>query len=187
MKKILLTLFAILAVSVSASAYEIIRGQKTFGVRTGFVTLNRAPTAGLEFSYAFSPHFVLAPSIDYAFRNNNLDGLLFNIDYHGPWQLDRSGHLYFYHILGVNYASWSTHHPAPFVPAASSGEGDTAPTPPLDTNDDVTTRYNRFGLDFGAGLSLYVTPTLRLSLQGKFNWLKGHNTGVFNLGISYVF
>ena len=169
MKKILAALVAVICLSLPATATEITKGQKTFGVRGGYVTLNHAPMAGIEFSYAFSPHFVLAPNIDYAFRNNNLDALLFNIDYNGPWRLDTDGRLYFYHILGVNYASWSTRS-----------------TDPTDGND-VTTRFNRVGLDFGAGFSLYVTPTLRLSLQGKFNWVKDHNAGLFNLGISYIF
>lgn len=169
MKKILITLAAVLAICTSARGDGIERGQKTFGVRAGYATVSRAPMAGIEFSYAFSPHFVLAPNIDYVFRHNNLDGLLFNIDYNGPWCLSHDGRLYFYHILGINYASWSTRE---------TDESDT---------DDVTTRFNRVGLDFGAGFSLYVTPTLRLSLQGKFNWIKNYNTGLFNLGISYVF
>ncbi|MDE5750611.1 MAG: hypothetical protein K2H87_07575 [Duncaniella sp.] len=148
---------------------EITRGQKTFGVSTGYVTLNHSATAGLRFTYAFSRHFVLAPSVDYVFRNQNLDGLLINIDYHGPWQLAASDRWYVYHIIGVNYGSWSAHN--------------TDPT----TDDDVTKRKSYPGLDFGAGVAFDVKPTLRLTLQGKFNWLKDHNTGLFNLGISYVF
>lgn len=169
MKKLFITLASALALTVCASGAGIERGQKTFGLRAGYATVTHAPMAGIEFSYAFSPHFVLAPNIDYVFRHNRVDGLLFNIDYNGPWSLSHDGRLYFYHILGVNYASWSTRE--------------------LDeeTSDDVTTRFNRVGLDFGAGLALYVTPTLRLSLQGKFNWIKNYNTGLFNLGISYVF
>lgn len=175
MKKLFVILLAILSLSVSASANDIARGRKTFGVRTGFATLNRAPLAGIEFSYAFSRHFILAPSIDYAFRNDNLDGLLFNIDYHGPWRLTPSGRLYVYHILGINYVSWSRH------------DAVAEDTDVTSSSDDVTTRFNRLGLDFGAGLAFYATPTLRLSLQGKFNWVKDHNSGIFNLGISYVF
>lgn len=171
MKKLTAILIAVLGLTSSVSATEIARGSKTFGIRTGFATLNRAPLAGIEFSYAFSRHFILAPSIDYAFRNDNLDGLLFNIDYHGPWSLTPSGRLYVYHIVGVDYVSWSSH----------------MPTEDASSDDDVTTRFNRLGLDFGAGIAYYATPTLRLSLQGKFNWVKDHNSGIFNLGISYVF
>lgn len=155
---------------------QLVKGRKSLGVKTGYITLNKTATAGIELQYAFSRHFILAPSIDYVFRNESMDGLLINLDYHGPWQLDSKGKWYFYHILGVNYASWSTYVKPDM----------TTPTE-TNINDDVTTRVNRFGLDFGAGIDYYVSPTLKLSLQGKFNWIKDHNTGLFNLGISYVF
>lgn len=174
----IITFFTILFLSVISAqdmSAQLAKGQKSFGVKTGYVTLNNAAAAGIELQYAFNNHFVLAPSIDYVFRNESLDGLLFNLDYHGPWQLDKNGKWYFYHILGVNYASWSTH--------AQIGPNDDGQK----EDDDVTTRYNHIGLDFGAGLELYVRPTLKLSLQGKFNWIKDHNTGLFNIGISYVF
>lgn len=169
----LFTIFLLSAFAVQDVSAQYAKGKKSFGVKTGYITLNKSATAGIELQYAFNQHFVLAPSIDYVFRHEELDGLLFNLDYHGPWQLDKSGRWYFYHILGVNYASWSTH-------TKSDGNADV-------NNDDVTTRFNRFGLDFGAGVDLYVSPTLKLSLQGKFNWIKDHNTGLFNIGISYVF
>jgi len=169
---ILLFISAIAAQDMSA---QLVKGRKSFGIKTGYTTLNKTVTTGIELQYAFSNHFVLAPNIDYVFRNEGLDGVLFNIDYHGPWQLDKNGKWYFYHILGVNYASWSTH-----TKAGPNEEG-------RNEYDDVTTRFNHIGLNFGAGIELYVRPTLKLSLQGKFNWVKDHNTGLFNLGISYVF
>lgn len=183
LKKAIIALALTLTVlNNTARADEISRGQKTFGLHTGYVTLNKSALAGIEMSYAFSPHFVLAPSVDYVFRNKSLDGLLFNIDYHGPWALDMAQRWHFYHILGLNYASWSTHLPDDATPATDpSRDSSTA------SDEDVTTRYNRFGMDFGAGITLDVTPTLRLNLQGKFNWLKHHNTGLFSLGINYVF
>lgn len=169
----LISLIFISVISATAVSAQVSKGTKSVGVKTGYVTLNKTATAGIELQYAFSRHFVLAPSIDIIFRNENLDGMMFNLDYHGPWQLDTNGRWYFYHILGLNYASWSRHTDA------LTREGD--------DNDDVTLRTNRFGLDFGAGIDYYVRPTLKLSFQGKFNWLKDHNTGLFNLGISYVF
>lgn len=176
MKSRLIALISFILISVTAAttvSAQLSKGTKSVGVKTGYVTLNKTATAGIELQYAFSRHFVLAPSIDIIFRNENLDGMMFNLDYHGPWQLDTNGRWYFYHILGLNYASWSRH--------STEGNGES------DDTDDVTLRTNRFGLDFGAGIDYYVRPTLKLSLQGKFNWLKAHNTGLFNLGISYVF
>lgn len=177
MKTKIITLFTIFLLSILAAqdmSAQYAKGRKSFGVKTGYVTLNKSATAGIELQYAFNKHFVLAPGIDYVFRHEKLDGLMFNLDYHGPWQLDNSGRWYFYHILGVSYASWSTHSKSELKEKQTDG-------------DDVTTRFNRFGMNFGAGIDLYVNPTLKLSLQGKFNWIKEHNTGLFNIGISYVF
>lgn len=177
MKTKIITFFTILLLSAFATqemSAQLTKGQKSFGVKTGYITLNNTATAGIELQYAFNRHFVLAPSIDYVFHNEGLDGLLFNLDYHGPWQIDKKGRWYLYHIFGINYASWSTHSKA--EPSAEGAN-----------DDDVTTRFNRIGLNFGAGIDMYVSPSLKLSLQGKFNWIKDHNTGIFNLGISYVF
>lgn len=159
-----------------ASAQGIERGQKTVGVTAGYVTTNRSASAGLQFSYAFSRHFLLAPSIDYVFRHRDRDAILVNIDYHGPWSLDGSGKWYVYHILGVNFGSWN-HHSYTDQPLTRGVGG----------MDDVTTRRSHIGLDFGLGFALNVTPTLRLTCQGKFNWIRHDNTGLFNVGISYVF
>lgn len=167
-----LALAAMAAISLFASSglkAEVKRGQKTLGVSTGYVTLNRSASAGLNFSYAFSRRFVLAPSVEYVFRNRNLDGMLINIDYHGPWRLADSDKWYVYHIIGVSYGSWSSHSVDP------------------QSNDDVTTRKSYPGLNFGAGVAYSVKPSLRLNVQGKFNWLKNHNTGLFSVGIAYVF
>lgn len=169
-------------ISFSADA-EVRRGQKTFGLTAGVNTCNKAPTAGLQFSYAFSPHFVLAPGIDYIFRNEGEDALSVNIDYHGPWNLTGDGRWFVYHIVGVNYASWSTRHPKQQILDYSATPG----VYNSSENDDVSERHGRFGLDFGAGVGFNVTPSLRLSMQGKFNWLSHHNTGMLNVGISYVF
>lgn len=157
-----------LTACLGASA-QMHRGDKSLGVKGGYITLNHAPAAGLQFEYTFSDHFVLAPNIDYVFRNEQLDGLLFNLDYHGPWNLSPSGRASVYHILGLNYASWSSH---------TLMDGGDA---------DVIKRYNRIGLDFGLGMAFYLKPTLKLSIEGKFNWLKHHNTGIFTAGLGYVF
>ncbi len=171
-KRIILLLLIVVSVVIPASA-QMEKGMKSLGVKAGYATINRSGIAGLQFEYAFSRHFVLAPGIDYVFRNDNLDGMLFNLDYHGPWTIDKSGRLNVYHILGINYGSWSTH-------AMSSETAD-------GNDDDVTTRYSHVGIDFGLGLSYFVKPTMKLTFEGKFNWLKHHNTGLFYLGVAYVF
>ncbi len=173
--------FAIMIAASASADAQVTKGQKSLGVKGGYVTRNNAPSAGLQFEYTFSKRFILAPSVDYVFRHEGCDGLLFNIDYHGPWNLTTDGRWYVYHVIGVNYASWNRHLPKGMENMSRAGEMDS------DTDDDVTMRKNRFGLDVGAGLAWYAKPTLKVSLEGKFNWVKNYNTGIFTLGISYVF
>ncbi len=164
----------LVAVASDASA-QVEKGQKSLGFHGGYATYNTSALAGVSFQYAFSRHFRLAPSVDYIFDHKDVDGLMFNIDYHGPVALNGARTIYFYHLLGLNYASW--HHGK----AKLSPRVDPAP------GEDVSTRENNFGLDVGAGFEWYVNPALRLSLEGKFNWIRHANTGLFYLGISYVF
>ncbi len=164
----------LVAVSFSATA-QVEKKQKSLGFHGGYATYNTSALAGVSFQYTFSRHFRLAPSVDYIFDHKDVDGLMFNIDYHGPVALNSARTVYFYHLLGLNYASW--HHARPKIDEVH----DVAP------GEDVSSRENDFGLDVGAGFEWYVNPTLKLSLEGKFNWIRHANTGLFYLGISYVF
>ncbi|MCH5326766.1 MAG: outer membrane beta-barrel protein [Duncaniella sp.] len=167
MKAKLIALMTALIVPFIAVSQSPVRGQKSFGITTGYVTSNRSASAGIEFSYAFSRRVVIDASVDYIFRNNNRDGILINIDYHGPWQIG-NGKWYLYHILGINYSAWSRHS--------------------VDSElRDITTPRRHFGLDGGAGVAFNVSSTLRLHLQGKYNWAPGNSTALFNAGISYIF
>lgn len=165
---------AILALACSFEAdAQVEKGQKSFGLHGGYVTRNHSGMAGLEFEYTFSRRCRLSPSIDYIFSNRNTDGLMFNLDYHCPFALNKSRTLNIYPLAGINYASWHMKG----VTTHTEAEEDV----------DVSSREGNFGLDFGAGLEYYVKPTLKLSVEGKFNWIKHHNTGLFFVGISYVF
>lgn len=175
-KAILLTLITSLTACLNVNADDSGWARKTVGVTTGYVTKNHSASAGVRLSYAFSRHFVLSPSIDYVFHHNNTDAFLFNLDYYGPWRLDALGKWHVYHILGVNYASWNKSTPQ--TDADNSGEGGVK---------DVTTRQGHLGLDFGLGFAYDVSSSMRLTAQGKINWVKHDSTGLITLGISYVF
>ena len=169
MKKIrpyLLGLLAIAAVSTAcppdASAQK---GEKTFGIKTGYITRNKSALAGIEFSYRFSKHFMLNPNIDYAFRNNNIDAFLFNIDTAYPIAIG-SPRAEIYPIAGLNYSSWNSRVP---------------------DEEDSSVRTSRFGLNAGIGFIYKVTPTLRLNASARFTAVKRVSTGLFNIGIGYCF
>lgn len=147
------------------------KGQKSVGLRGGYVTRNESAAAGLYFQYSFSDWFRLSPNIDYVFRNNNQDAFSFNFNAQFPLSVAHSEKCYIYPLAGLSYVAWSRHHD----------------DPDLDNNDDVTTRDSRFGLNAGAGVEYFVTPTLKLGLEGRFQLVKHHNSGYFTLGIGYVF
>lgn len=174
LRNISIIFFLLAATVIMQASAQVEKGQKSLGFHGGYATYNTSALAGVSFQYTFSQHFRLAPSVDYIFDNKDIDGLMFNIDYHGPVSLNAAHTIYFYHLLGINYASW--HHAAPGPDADEGAPG-----------NDVSTRKNKFGLDVGAGLEWYIRPTLRISLEGKFNWIRHANTGLFYLGISYVF
>lgn len=160
-------LAAILVMPLTAAAQ---RGEKTFGVKTGYVTRNKSALAGIYFQYRFSSHFCLSPNIDYVFRNEGSDAFLFNIDCHFPWRLGAAGRVDLYPLVGVNYVSWNFHD-------ADDQAG----------NPDVTTRRSRFGLDAGAGIDIHVSSTLKLTAKAKFNAVSRLSTGLFSVGIGYCF
>ncbi|MBD5202441.1 MAG: porin family protein [Bacteroides sp.] len=168
-------IFALMASVTFTAEAQIEKGQKSLGFHGGYATYNTSALAGVSFQYAFSRHFRLAPSVDYIFDHKDVDGLMFCLDYHGPVALNSARTVYFYHLLGLNYASW--HHGRPKFDSVEE----------MAPGEDVSSRDNNFGLDVGAGFEWYVRPTLRLSLEGKFNWIRHANTGLFYLGISYVF
>lgn len=163
--------------AASPTSAQVEPGQMSAGVSAGYVSHTKSPAAGVNFSYAFSRRFVLAPSIDYVFRNNGREAVMVNLDYHGPWSFG-DGRWYVYHIIGVNFASWKKNET---VMKRDATDGDKVVT----SRERV--RQNRVGLDFGAGLAWYCRPDIKISLEGKLNWIKNNNTGVFTLGVSYVF
>lgn len=179
-KTILSALFAIFAmacISLPCDAYgQSFRGQKSVGLRGGFTTRNTTATAGLYFSYRFTEHFRMAPKVEYAFRHHDTDAFSFNFDTEMPVALDGStGRVNFYPIAGLNYSTFTSH-----VVADNDVEREEA-------SDDSSQRTNHFGLNIGAGLEYFATPTLRLAFESKCLLMKQYTGGWFNISIGYVF
>lgn len=161
---------AMFAVSALMLSQPVIAAEKAVGIRAGYATRNDCPLAGLSFQYSFSQHFRLAPSADYMFRHHGTDAFAFNINAQFPIALSANDAWRFYPLAGVGYCNWSHHG----IEDAGS-------------NKDVTEHTTRLGLNAGAGIEFMCTPTLKLSLEGKYNLMKSYSGGVFNLGIAYVF
>ncbi len=157
----------LLASGIEASAQK---NEKTLGVRTGYVSRNKSAIAGIYFQYSFSDHFRLAPDAQCVFRNNDKDAFMFDIDAHFPFRFTDTKRLALYPIAGINYSSWNEH---------------TQNNAPED--EDVSTRTARFGLNAGAGFELKASPTLKISIEARYSFVKANSTVLISAGIGYIF
>lgn len=167
------SLLRILAVVVAAMCLagapaRAERGEKSFGPRIGFASRNSSALGGLVFTYAFSEHFRVAPSVDIIFRNKDRDGMCVNIDAQFPFAFE-GGRAAFYPLAGIGYTSWGMHN--------------------IDHNSekDVTSHQNSLGLNVGGGFEYRCSNTLKVSIEARYNIIR-HNPGAFiAAGIAYVF
>ena len=151
---------------IAAGAAE--RGEETLGLRAGFNGRNSSAVAGVMFQYAFSSRFRLAPNIDYVFRHKATDAYSMSINAHFPINFGSYKRFDIYPLAGVNFISWNHR---------------------LNDTDglDTSSRTSRLGLNIGGGAEFYCTSSLKICVEGKFNWVRHFNSGVVNLGIGYVF
>lgn len=178
MKNIFRALFIAFILSASftqlTAAADNARGQKSVGLRAGFSSRNTTATAGLYFSYRFTEHFRFSPKMDYAFRHNHVDAFSFNFDAEMPISLSpTTNRVNFYPIAGLNFTTATSHSAATELNARSS--------------DDSSQRINRFGLNLGAGIEYFASPTLRLALEAKAQILKQQSGAWISASIGYVF
>lgn len=148
----------------SASNHE-----KTFGVKTGYVSRNQSAIAGLFFQYQFTEKFRLAPEMSVAFRNDHRDAFLLDVNCHFP--LAEAGLAEFYPYVGLDYSSWSFH---------SSIADDIK-------SKDVTNRTARFGLNVGGGMALKLSQTLTVKLEAGYTAVKSNSAFRATIGIGYNF
>lgn len=166
-KKILLAVMMVLAVAPCGMA-QMQRGEKTLGLKLGYISHNKSAVAGLVFQYALSSKFRLSPEIGCAFRHNNEDALLIDLNLHMPFGVGGE-RVSLYPLAGLTFNSWATHM--------------------VDDKDrnDVTTHNNRFGANLGAGFDLRCSNTLKLNIEAKYTLLKSYSGVTLTAGISYIF
>lgn len=171
--KILTCLILLLSTICSFASFDAYaqRGEKSVGLRAGFTSRNTTATAGLYFSYRFNRHFRIAPKIDYAFQHNSTDAFAINFDTEYPFALGSAGRANFYPIAGLNFSTYSTHFTI---------END-------DESLDSSHRTNHLGINLGAGLEYFATPTLRLAFESKCLLLKQYTGAWLTLSIGYRF
>jgi len=166
-KKILFALILLLAVAPCASA-QMQRGEKTLGIKVGYISHNESAVTGLTFQYALSSMVRLSPEIGCAFRHNNEDALLIDLNVHTPFGIS-GDKVALYPLAGLAFNSWATHRVSDLDDA------------------DVTTHTNRFGVNLGAGFDLRCSSTLKLNIEAKYTLIKSYSGVLLTAGISYIF
>lgn len=142
-------------------------GQKTLGMSAGYNSFSGGGQIGLAFTYRFCKLLRLAPSMEYAFRHSHRDGLLINCNVQMPVPLARGISLY--PQVGVNCSNWDQ-------------------TVGVDTEGaDVTSRYTRFGANFGGGIDIDMTRTLRLGVEGGYTLVRRCGGGQVVARIAFKF
>lgn len=161
MKKLtcpLLLAFAILGSILFPVETKAEKGEKSLGISGGYATYNNSGFANLFFQYSFTDHIRLAPEVGYVFRNEDKSAFEISTDLHFPFRIAKAVNVY--PLVGLTYQNWHNY----------SGDN-----------------LSQFGGDFGGGFELYLTPNLKLNLEGKYSWLKRTSGGFFDLGVAYIF
>lgn len=132
--------------------------EKTLGLAGGYASYNNSGFTNIYFHYSFSRHVRIAPEIGYVFRHDDKTAIEYSVDVHFPFRLTRG--LNIYPLAGLTANTWS-----------SAGKA----------------KRTRGGFDFGAGFDLYMTSSLKFTIQGKYSLINDFN-GVFaEIGIGYIF
>jgi len=162
-------LFAVVTLAVLIPVDAFARHEATFGVESGYASENESAIAGLFFQYDLTGGIRIAPDAGFVFRHKNLDAFTANVNLHFPFSFP--GRVVgLYPLAGVNFSSWNRHN--------IDFDTDT---------DDVSTRASRFGLNFGAGVELRPTSTLKLKAELKYNLIKSFSGYYVSVGIGYMF
>lgn len=167
-KAIVLAALTAAAAALPASG-AINKGEKSLGPKIGYVSHNSSVVAGLVFQYTFSEHLRISPEIGCAFRNDNQDAFLADVNFHVPFGLLDTDKVVLYPLAGLAFNSWALHG------------HDVA------READVTTHVNRFGVNLGAGFDLRCMSTLKLNLEAKYTLVKSYSSAYVTVGISYIF
>lgn len=161
-----------LAVLTGGTPVNAAGHEKTFGVQAGYISRNQSAEAGLFFQYSVSRHFRPAMDATIAFRKQNRDALLVDLNAQMPFVTGDRFEVY--PLAGINFSAWSLHLPAE---AKADGDG----------NSESTNRTSRFGLNAGVGAGLRVTNTLKLKLEAIYTANKSNNAARVSIGIGYTF
>lgn len=160
MKKLFSALFLSFAALGATCAFPLSANaeSKTLGFAGGFSSYNNGGYGKIYFQCPIVTHVRIAPEMAYVFRNENKSGFEFSVDAQFPFKIARGVDIY--PLAGLTINNWTYKH------------------------DGHATRA---GIDFGAGFDFNLTPTLKLTLQGKYSAMNDTGGAFFDVGIGYNF
>ncbi len=161
-----IVLFLLITISAAGAYAQNQRGKKSFGIKAGYITENESATGGLVFQYCFAKHLRIAPQIGVVFRNQNEDALTVDADMQFPFDF-ANGRADVYPLAGIAFNSWTLRSAA--------------------NDKDVNTHYNRLGMNLGAGFSFLCKPSLKVSVEGRYTFIKNFSNAQITAGIAYIF
>lgn len=164
-------LTAILLTSFASASAQDVHGQKSVGLKAGYVGENESAMAGMFFQYSFNKHVRIAPQLGIIFRNNDKDALTVDMDMQFPIPFGY-GKANIYPLAGLAFESWTLHSPKSMT---------------KDDSKDVNTHHNYLGANAGLGFDLKCGESLKLNIEAKYSFLKEFGGFFAYAGIAYIF
>lgn len=161
-----IVLFLLIAIAATGATAQNQSGKKSFGIKAGYITENKSATGGLVFQYCFAKHLRIAPQIGVVFRNHNEDALTVDADMQFPFDF-ANGRADIYPLAGLAFNSWTLRSAV--------------------NDKDVNTHYNRLGMNVGVGFSFLCKPSLKVSVEGRYTFVKDFSNTQITAGIAYIF
>lgn len=166
-KTAVLVIMALAAFAMPAGVHAQ-RGEKCFGVSTGYTSTNESAIGSLFLQYGLTDNLRISPEVGCVFRHHDLDAFTLDLNLHFPLTIS-SSRLQLYPLAGLNFSSWTLHNLL------------------MDDTDDVSTRTSNLGANLGAGFQLFASSSLKLKIEAKYTLISHHSTFVCSVGIGYVF
>lgn len=163
--RIALTVALALTASLSYAAQPL-NGEMAAGGKLGYVSENSSVSLSAFYHITFSQYFRLSPEIGYTFRNKNEDAFTLDINAHIPFAFT-GDNVSFYPLAGLNFSSWDCRFSHPDYGSSSK-------------------RYNRFGLNVGAGFALRCSSRIKMLVEAKYCIIKNLSSAQIAACISYT-
>lgn len=166
-KRLIFAVIAAVCMAFGAHA-QIEKGMMSIGPKLGYISHNKSAVAGIVYQYNITERFRLSPEIGWAFRHNDENAFMADINLHMPVAITEGGSVALYPLVGVAFNSWGYHW--------SLADG-----------LDVSKHISRFGANIGAGFDLRCSQSIKMNIEAKYSFIKSYSSVYIGAGVSYLF